>query len=210
VAAETDNQKVKFDLDGTLYEFPDILDLDMDEWIVVYEYCGLTLGDFAPISPEVAAIRASIAQLEEAAGKLSADSDERVEADGKIEDARARLGVAEENLTDEQLAVMAEREHKLRHPGFMKAMFYIAYKRAHPKKTRAAIEKLLSSVTLLAMFESMDSEEDGVDGDPPTSTNEPVRLSERRPNDSTLRPSPLSLASSETPEDLPAPTGLSR
>ncbi len=86
MAAENDNDKVRFDLAGTMYEFPDVLDLDLDEWIVVYEYAGLVLEDFAPL----------------------------------------------ENPEEE-----AARVHRLRHPGFMKAMAHVGYQRAHPKKTKA-------------------------------------------------------------------------
>lgn len=47
MAAENDG-KVTFELEGNSYEFPDVLDLDIDEWVVVYEYSGLVLDDFAP------------------------------------------------------------------------------------------------------------------------------------------------------------------
>ena len=156
MAAET-TDKVKFDLAGTLYEFPDVLDLDMDEWIVVYEYSGLVLEDFAPL--------------------------ENPEAE-------------------------AERVHKLRHPGFMKAMTHIGYQRAHPKKTKATIKDLIGNVKMLPLLESMAGDEPESD-DPPTSVSEPQRSSERSPGDSNVSLSLASPPSSET-QDVPlVPTGTS-
>lgn len=154
MAAETDNT-VKFDLDGTLYDFPDVLDLDIDEWVVVYEYSGLVLEDFAPL--------------------------ENAEAE-------------------------ADRVHKLRHPGFMKAMAHIGYQRAHPKKTKATIKDLIGSVKMLPLLESMSPQESE---DPPTSASEPQKSSERSPGDSNASLSLASPLSSETPEDLPVPIGIS-
>ena len=151
------NDKVKFDLAGTLYEFPDVLDLDMDEWIVVYEYSGLVLEDFAPL--------------------------ENPEAE-------------------------AERVHKLRHPGFIKAMTHIGYQRAHPKKTKATVKDLIGNVKMLPLLESMAGDEPESD-DPPTSVSEPQRSFERNQVDSSASLSLASPPSSETPEGLPVTIGTS-
>lgn len=48
MAAET----LTFTLDGVTYEVPQITDLDMDEWTVMWEYTGLVLDDFAPHEDE--------------------------------------------------------------------------------------------------------------------------------------------------------------
>jgi hypothetical protein len=48
VAAET----VKYKIDDQEFEFPQLDDLDMEEWEVVYDYAGLLLEDFAPVEDE--------------------------------------------------------------------------------------------------------------------------------------------------------------
>jgi hypothetical protein len=48
VAAET----ITFKIGEDEYEVPDIADLDMDEWQVMYDYAGLVLDDFAPADDE--------------------------------------------------------------------------------------------------------------------------------------------------------------
>ncbi len=47
MAAENDD-RVQFQIDGETYEYPDPLDLDLDEWVIIYDECGLILEDFAP------------------------------------------------------------------------------------------------------------------------------------------------------------------
>ncbi len=44
MAAET----LKFKIDGVAYEMPEIDDLDIEEWEIVYAASGLVLADFAP------------------------------------------------------------------------------------------------------------------------------------------------------------------
>ncbi len=48
MAAET----LKFKIDGVAYEMPEIDDLDIEEWEIVYEASGLVLADFAPALDE--------------------------------------------------------------------------------------------------------------------------------------------------------------
>ena len=156
MAAENDN-KVQFELEGTMYDIPDVLDLDLDEWIVVYEYAGLVLDDFAPL----------------------------------------------ENAEEE-----AQRVHKLRHPGFMKAMAHIGYQRAHPKKTKATVKDLLGKAKLVPMLESMATDE-GESEVPPTSASEPQKSSERSQDVSSVNLSLASRSSSATPAGPLAPTGTS-
>lgn len=50
MAAETTTNK--FTLDGTEYETPDFLELEIGDWEVVYDECGVVLSDFAPPDPE--------------------------------------------------------------------------------------------------------------------------------------------------------------
>lgn len=156
MAAENDNEIVKFDLEGTLYEFPDVLDLDMDEWIVVYEYAGLVLEDFAPLE--------------------SAEAEQ-------------------------------ERVHRLKHPGFMKAMAHIGYQRAHPKKTKATIKDLIGAVKMLPLLESMAPEDAAEEN--PTSVSEPLKSSERSRGGSSGNLYPVLPKSSETADVLPATIGTS-
>lgn len=48
MAAET----LKFKIDDVLYEMPEIDDLDMDEWEIVYAASGVVIQDFAPALDE--------------------------------------------------------------------------------------------------------------------------------------------------------------
>jgi hypothetical protein len=51
VAAETatkEEKKAQFEVEGEKYDYPDPLDLDMDEWVIIYSETGLILEDFAP------------------------------------------------------------------------------------------------------------------------------------------------------------------
>lgn len=205
MAVET-NDRVKFELDGTLYEFPDVLDLDIDEWIVMYEYAGLVLEDFAPHAPALAAASVEVANLAVKAGKLPEGAPEREKVMAELDAARENLARVRENLTDEEAAAESDRVHKLRHPGFLKAMAHIAYQRANPRKTKAAIKDLIGSVKVLPMYESMVGEEAEAD-DPPTPANGQQQSSERTRDASLARLSPPSPLNSETPEDLPAPIG---
>lgn len=45
MAAET----LKFKIDDVLYEMPEIDDLDIEEWEIIYGASGIVLGDFAPV-----------------------------------------------------------------------------------------------------------------------------------------------------------------
>jgi hypothetical protein len=51
VVAETETKeetKAQFEVDGEKYDYPDPLELDMDEWVIIYGETGLILEDFAP------------------------------------------------------------------------------------------------------------------------------------------------------------------
>lgn len=48
MAAET----IRFKLDENQYELPEIDDLTMDEWQILYDTAGLILEDFAPVQDE--------------------------------------------------------------------------------------------------------------------------------------------------------------
>jgi hypothetical protein len=46
VAAENDNSTSRFELDGRKYDVPDFVDLDLNDWEIVYDECGVVLADF--------------------------------------------------------------------------------------------------------------------------------------------------------------------
>jgi len=46
VAAEIDNSTSRFELEGREYEVPDFVDLDLNDWEIVYDECGVVLSDF--------------------------------------------------------------------------------------------------------------------------------------------------------------------
>jgi hypothetical protein len=48
VSAETTDSSRSFTADGKTYEYPDPFDLDLDEWVIIYDETGLILEDFAP------------------------------------------------------------------------------------------------------------------------------------------------------------------
>jgi len=172
VAAETDTEqedaRPKFEFDGKEYKLPELRDLDIDEWMVVYKYSKVVLRDLMEIP----------------------------------DDAEAE----------------AARVEKLEQPGVMKALFHIGYKRAHPKKTDAAVETLVGQIKYLPTLEAMNPDEEvpPEEADPTEETSEP----ESEPNEdepSSLRSagslsangSSDSGTSSETPEGQPATTGIS-
>ena len=50
MAAETNDKEVlpSFEVEGKTYDFPELGDLDLDEWGVVYKYSEVTIADLAP------------------------------------------------------------------------------------------------------------------------------------------------------------------
>lgn len=172
MAAENDTQQerepARFELDGKMYEMPELRELDIDEWMIVYNYSKVVLRDLMEITDDPSA---------------------------------------------EQ-----ERIDKLEQPGVMKALFHIAYKRAHPQKTDAAVESLVGKIKYLPTLEALNPEEpeEGSEEDPTKGTTEP-ELGPSEPESSSLRSSDLpsgngssdSTTSLETPEEEPAPTGTS-
>lgn len=53
MAAETlDNTTTKFELDGRTYEVPDFLDLDLDDWEIVWDEASISLTDFSSVDDE--------------------------------------------------------------------------------------------------------------------------------------------------------------
>ncbi len=48
MAAETNDSRRNFTAGGETYEYPDPFDLDIDEWVIIYDETGLILEDFAP------------------------------------------------------------------------------------------------------------------------------------------------------------------
>lgn len=169
MAAENDNQneaRPKFELDGVEYELPEIRELDIDEWMIVYKYSKVVLRDLMEI-------------------------------------------------TDDPDAEAA-RVEKLEQPGVMKALFHIGYKRAHPKKTDAAVENLVGQIKYLPVLEAMndDAEEASEEEDPTEETtepesepSEPEQSLPSEPDSQTGNGSSSSTTSSETPEEEPATTG---
>ena len=172
MAAENDTDQeqepTRFELDGVGYEMPELRDLDIDEWMIVYKYSKVVLRDLMEITDDPEAEQARVDKLEQ--------------------------------------------------PGVMKALFHIAYKRAHPKKTDAAVEALVGQIKYLPTLEAMNpgSEEASEEEDPTEETTEPgsepsePELSSLRSSDSQSgNGSSASTTSSETPEEEPAPTGMS-
>jgi hypothetical protein len=53
VAAETNDSRRTFTAGGETYEYPDPFDLDLDEWVVIYDETGLILEDFAPFDDKI-------------------------------------------------------------------------------------------------------------------------------------------------------------
>jgi hypothetical protein len=121
-------------------------------------------------------------------------------------------------VTDDPEAEQA-RVDKLEQPGVMKALFHIAYKRKHPRKTDAAVEALVGQIKYLPTLEAMntdDGEEAPEEEDPTQETTEPEsEPSEPEPqllrstDSPTGNGSSASTESSETPEGQPATTGTS-
>ncbi len=48
MSAETTDSSRSFTAGGKTYEYPDPFDLDLDEWVIIYDETGLILEDFAP------------------------------------------------------------------------------------------------------------------------------------------------------------------
>lgn len=173
MVAENDNTEQEktnqFELDGIAYEMPELRDLDIDEWMIVYKYSKVVLRDLMEI-------------------------------------------------TDDPEAEQ-ERVEKLEQPGVMKALFHIAYKRKHPKKTDAAVESLVGQIKYLPTLEAMNAdepEEGSAEEDPTEETTEPEsEPSEpesslpRNPDSESGNGSSGSTPSSETPEEEPATIGTS-
>ena len=167
---EQEEARPKFELDGKEYELPELRELDIDEWMVVYKYSKVVLRDLMEIPDDPAA--------------------------------------------------EAARVEKIEQPGVMKALFHIGYKRAHPKKTDAAVEHLVGQIKYLPMLEAMNEavegeEEPDAETDPTkdsapdseSSSSEDEQSSLRRIDSETGNGSSASTTSSETPEDEPATTG---
>jgi len=171
VAAENDTEQeqepTSFELDGVKYEMPELRELDIDEWMIVYKYSKVVLRDLMEI-------------------------------------------------TDDPEAEQ-ERVEKLEQPGVMKALFHIAYKRHHPKKTDAAIEALVGQIKYLPTLEAMTTDEEvPAEEDPTKETiepasepNEPEPSSPNGTDSLSGSGSLSSLTSSETLEETLATTGTS-
>ncbi len=71
MTAETDNQteeeeaRPRFDLDGKEYELPELRDLDIDEWMLVYKYSKVVLRDMMEIPDDPEAEAARVEKLEQ-------------------------------------------------------------------------------------------------------------------------------------------------
>ncbi len=158
MAAETDNQEpIKFTFEGKKYDLPTLIECDMDEWMLVYEYAKVTIKDTVPC----------------------------------------------EDPADEQARV-----DKLSQPGTWFALFHIAYRRANPKRTDAAIKALVGKIDYLeALAEIAEQMPDEDEDENPTSAITPETLSSESSDSSSKSSSLVSLPSSETPADQPAPTG---
>ena len=161
MAAETENKEVeplKFTFEKVEYEVPQLTECDLDEWMLVYKYAQVTLGDTVPC----------------------------------------------EDPSEEE-----ERRTKLSQPALWKALFHIAYRRANPKKSDAAIEAVIGKIDYLEAMASFAEQMPDEEEENPTSASEQERSSGRNSASSTAPTSLASLPHSATPEDKLAPTGTS-
>ena len=161
MAAET--EALKFKIDDQEYEVPSIGEFDLDEWQIVYDYSGLILDDFSPVSPVIAALSLEAERLGMEAAKLPAGSKEREDADAEAAEARAKIAEAEDELGEEEKAAEAARQRKIGQPAFTKAMLHIGYRRAHPDAKPEAIGKIVGRANfiraLVAINEAQADEE---------------------------------------------------
>lgn len=70
MAAENDNTeqtdaRPKFELDGKEYELPELRELDVDEWMIVYKYSKVVLRDLMEIVDDPDAERERIEKIEQ-------------------------------------------------------------------------------------------------------------------------------------------------
>lgn len=67
MAAETNTEQArpKFELDGVEYEMPELRELDIDEWMLMYKYSRVILRDLMEIVDDDDAERARIEKLEQ-------------------------------------------------------------------------------------------------------------------------------------------------
>jgi len=95
VAAENDDTTVRFEIAGNTYDYPDPLDLDLDEWVIIYDECGLILEDFAPCD-NIALEKERVRRLRNPAlmKALAIVGYKRANPDQDIETARALIGGA--------------------------------------------------------------------------------------------------------------------
>lgn len=169
MAAET--MTFKLEGDETEYEFPQVDDFDIDEWVVVWDYCGLTLDDFMP--------------------PLKDDNG---------------------NVIDEEEE--AERQRRLTHPGFTKAVLHIAYQRSHPDMKPAQIKAVIGRAKLVSIVEQQfeqlaEAAKEEEPEIPPASTSEPVNASSGSSLESGEKTSTKSESSSQALEnDSDGPAGL--
>lgn len=130
-----------------------------------------------------------------------------------------RCGLVQEDfvpLEDETEEETRKRRIELtRHPGFVRALVEIAYRRGHPKEDPAKVRAIAGSVNriqaLTDLVESAGEEED--DAGPPAelveSTSEPSRSSPTNSDGSSANSGSPSPPISDEPVDLPEPTGAS-
>ncbi len=95
MAAENDDTTVRFEIAGNTYDYPDPLDLDLDEWVIIYDECGLILEDFAPFD-NVALEKERVRRLRNPAlmKALAIVGYKRANPDQDIETSRALIGGA--------------------------------------------------------------------------------------------------------------------
>lgn len=151
MAAETDNQPLKFKIDGVEYDVPPIGDLDMDEWEIIYDRTGLIMDDFSSFMPVVAVMTGEVLRLAGEADSFAEGTDDRREADEKLAEAKTVLAEAKEAVSDETRKAESDRLRRLAQPGFTRALVQIAYQRAHPDEKRAVVERFASKAKLVPL-----------------------------------------------------------
>ncbi len=198
MAAETNDNRRTFTAGGETYEYPDPFDLDLDEWVIIYDETKLILEDFAPLDDK------------------AAPSDEMIrlekELDGLKDEDPLRAEVFQQYLTAVAANVNRNgpreraRQEQLRNPALIKALAICGILRAHPGYDIDTAKKTAGQMKMLEVLKALAAGDD---------VDDPTQDSQSETDDSSLRTSdatngstsPDSPKSADEPEEEPAPTG---
>ena len=115
MAAENNDDTVKFEIGSETFTYPDPFDLDLDEWVVVYEIAGVVLEDIAPLADKTAE-RERVKKLRNPAmlKALAVVSYMRAKPDADIEEVRELIGGAKMLGLLESMAPSGDEEDPTR------------------------------------------------------------------------------------------------